>query len=85
VFLAVALVAFYGFKAQGRWRAIYIACATLALWFNIFVAIVQAFAKIAPLQALAPTQTEPPFALVQGATLLVFVVFGVLAVRRHPA
>ena len=35
--------------------------AIVALWFNVFVLIVQAFQKISVLNALAPTQSEPPF------------------------
>ena len=66
------------------WRVVYVACAVLALYFNVFVGVVQAFAKLAPLKALAPpqTQTEPPFAVAQGLTLLLFVGLGILAVRR---
>jgi hypothetical protein len=58
--------------------------AVLALYFNVFVAIVQAFAKLAPLKALAPTQTEPPFAVAQGLTLLVFIGLSILAARHEP-
>jgi hypothetical protein len=64
------------------WRVVYVVCAVLALYFNVFVGVVQAFAKLAPLKALAPTQTEPPFAVAQGLTLLLFVGLGILAVRR---
>jgi hypothetical protein len=31
---------------------------------------------------LAPTQSEPPFALAQGAVLILFVLIGIVAVRR---
>jgi hypothetical protein len=84
VVLALSLFAFYGRKALGRWRVVYVVSAVLALYFNLFVAMVQAFAKIAPLKALAPTQTEPPFAIAQGVTLLVFIGLGVLAARHEP-
>jgi hypothetical protein len=51
----------------------------------LFVAVVQAFQKVAVLQPLAPTQSEPPFQIAQGALLLLFVVAGIMAVRRfHP-
>lgn len=82
VVLAVALFAFYSRKLAGPWRVIYIAAAVLALYLNVFVAIVQAFGKIPALMALAPTQTELPFTLSQGATLLLFICLGALAVRR---
>jgi hypothetical protein len=34
---------------------------------------------VVPLTALAPTQSEPPFLIAQGAALLFFVVLGTLA------
>jgi hypothetical protein len=39
--------------------------ASLALYFNVFVAIVQSFDKIPALKAMAPTQSKPPFKLTQ--------------------
>jgi hypothetical protein len=48
----------------------------------VFVAIAQAFTKIPALHALAPTLKEPPFGIAQTVALLVFIVLGVLAVRR---
>jgi len=56
--------------------------AIIALWFNVFVLIVQSFMKIAALKALAPTQSEPPFQIAQGAALALFVVLAILAVRQ---
>ncbi len=47
--------------------------------------VVQSFQKIPALHALAPKGNEPPFAVAQGALLLVFVVIGIVSVRRfHP-
>ena len=82
VVLAIALVALYGRKLAGVWRPIYVVCAVLALYLNVFVAIVQAFQKLPGLAILAPTQTEPPFVAAQGAGLVVFVLLGVLAWRN---
>jgi len=57
----------------------------MALYLNVFVFIVQAFEKVPALHALAPTQNEPPFAIAQGAALVIFIVLGTLAVRKfHP-
>lgn len=85
VILAVALVALYGNRLFGAWRWIYVGSAVLALYLNVFVAVVQSFLKISALRDLAPTQSEPPFAIAQGAVLLVFVALFVVAVRRfHP-
>lgn len=46
------------------------------------VAVMQSFEKIESLRALAPTQSEPPFAIAQPAALGLFVVLGVTAARR---
>jgi hypothetical protein len=42
-------------------------------------------AKVPGLQALAPTQTEPPFGVTQLLVLAVFVVLGLRASRRTRA
>lgn len=85
VVLAICLLALYSGKAAGAWRWIYVVTAVIALWLNVFVLVVQAFLKVAALKSLAPTQQEPPFLIAQGVVLLVFIVFGVLAVRGfHP-
>lgn len=82
VFLAVALFAVYVKHLAGAWRWIYVVSAVVALWFNVFVLIVQSFMKISVLKALAPTQSEPPFQIAQGAALVLFVVLAILAVRQ---
>ncbi len=86
IVLAVALLALYGRRLAGVWRPVYVITAVLALYLNCFVAVVQAFQKLPFLQPLAPTGSEPPFAVAQGAVLIVFAVLGFLAVKRfHPA
>ena len=72
----------YMFNMAGAWRWIYAGGAVLALYFNCFVLVVQAFLKVPALHALAPAGTEPPFAITQGVVLLFFVVTGVLALKR---
>jgi hypothetical protein len=73
------------FRLSGSWRWVYVVTALLALYFDAFVTVVQAFGKIPALHALAPTQSEPPFAIAQGVLLLVFVGLIVAAVRKfHP-
>src|SRR5215469_16473927 len=85
VALAVAIAALYLFHLAGAWRWVYVVTATLALYLNCFVAVVQSFQKLPFLRPLAPTQSEPPFAMTQLAVLVGFVVLGVLAVIRfHP-
>jgi hypothetical protein len=84
--LAIALLALYGLHLAGAWRWIYVAAAVLALYFNVFVGVVQAFQKLAFLQPFAPTQTEAPFIVAQVVVLAIFAALGVLAVRSfHPA
>jgi len=84
IVLAAAVAGRYVFHLTGPWRWIYAAGSVTALYFNVFVLIVQAFEKLPALHALAPTTppSGPAFSVVQGLTLVVFVVMGVLAVRR---
>jgi hypothetical protein len=82
VILAIALTALYLRRLAGAWRWIYVATALIALYLNVFVLIVQSFQKVPALQKLAPTQSEPPFQIVQGVVLAAFVIFSILAVRR---
>jgi hypothetical protein len=82
VVLAVAIIARYAFHLWGFWRSIYVIGAGIALYLNVFVLIVQLFQKMPALRALAPTQSEPPFAITQGGTLLVFVVLVIAATIR---
>ncbi|MCI4566651.1 hypothetical protein [Lysobacter sp. CFH 32150] len=80
--LALTLIALYERHLAGSWRWIYVVGAVVSLYLNVFVLIVQSFTKVPALHVLAPTQQEPPFAIVQGVVLLLFVALGVLAVRR---
>jgi hypothetical protein len=79
IVLAIAILALYAFRLAGAWRWIYVVGAMIALYLNTFVGIVQAFLKIPALNALAPTQSEPPFAIAQGVALLIFVVLTIVA------
>ena len=82
VALAIAILALYAFRLASAWRKTYVICAVLASYLNIFVSVVQTFEKIAPLRALAPTQSEPPFAIAQLAVLALCVGLGIAAARR---
>ncbi len=82
VVLALAIVALYALHLRGAWRAIYVVSAGLALYFNVFVGVVQAFLKVSALHALAPQQTEAPFVVAQLLVLVVFIVLTVVAARR---
>src|SRR2546423_5685312 len=63
--LALALIARYSKRLPGAWRWIYVVCAALILYFNVFVLVVQSFQKIPALHSVAPTQNEPPFQIAQ--------------------
>jgi hypothetical protein len=84
--LAVAIYARYPRQLARHWRWIYVVTAVIALYFNVFVAVVQAFEKVPALKAIAPTQTEPPFKVTQLVVLALFVVLGIVAaIRFRPA
>jgi hypothetical protein len=86
VLLLAAIVALYSFHLAGAWRWIYVVSSVIALWFNVFIFIVQSFEKVPALHALAPTQAEPPFKITQLLFLIIFVLLGVFAVRKfHPS
>src|SRR5713101_9991336 len=82
VLLAVAILARYGLHLAGAWRWIYAVCATMALYLNVFVLVVQSFEKVPALKAMAPTQSEPPFLVAQVIVLLLFIVLGIFAVKK---
>lgn len=82
VVLPVVILARYAFRLAGAWRRMYVIGTIVALYLNVFVAVVQAFLKVPALKALAPTQQEPPFLVAQLAVLLVFGGLTVLAVKR---
>lgn len=81
VILAVTLAARYAFHLARAWRWIYAAGAVASLYLLVFVAVAQAFGKVPALHAMAPTQSEPPFAIAQGVVLIVFVLLGIGAAR----
>jgi hypothetical protein len=71
------------FRARNRWRRTYVIAAMLALYFNVFVLVVQLFEKVPALKALAPTQSEDPFKFAQGLVLGLFVGFTIGAVLKY--
>ena len=74
--LPFVLWGLYRARLAGRWRSVYVVGATLLLYLNVFVLIVQLFRRIPALIVLAPKQQEPPFLLTQLATLAVFLGLG---------
>ena len=83
--VAVARAARYIDKPAGMWCAIFVATRARAS-FRPFTGGVQAFRKIPPLRALAPTRSEPPFRTAQFVVLVFFIAAGfVSASRFRPA
>jgi hypothetical protein len=80
--LSAAIYARYGRRLSGGWRRVYVISAVVALYLNFFVLIVQSFQKVPALKALAPTQSEPPFAITNLVALAAFIFLGILATRR---
>ena len=73
----------------GSYFPAWLACGVIgvvaALYLNCFVAVVQAFQKIPAINALAPTQSEPPFLVAQVVVMVIFIALGILAVKKfHP-
>jgi hypothetical protein len=72
-------------RARNRWRKTYVISAMIALYFNVFVLIVQLFEKVPALTALAPTHSEPPFQIAQGIVLIAFIILTIrAAMKYHP-
>ncbi|WP_044254416.1 hypothetical protein [Rhodopirellula sp. SWK7] len=84
--LGLAVYARYARRLQGKWLGLFVMSSIIAFYLNSFVLVVQLFQKIPALKAIAPTQTEPEFAITQSVLLIGFVVVAVLALRRfHPS
>jgi hypothetical protein len=82
VILAVAVFALYKKCLAGAWRWIYVITAITSLYLNVFVLVVQSFVKVAALNALAPSQSEPPFAITQAVVLVIFILIGIIALVK---
>jgi hypothetical protein len=79
VILVIALLAYYHKHLTGPWRWIYVVTAIASLYLNVFVLVVQSFIKVAALNALAPTQSEPPFVIAQVSVMAIFILIGLVA------
>jgi hypothetical protein len=87
VVLAVALFGLYGRHLAGHWRMAFVITATLALYLNVFVLVIQSFIKVPALHALAPgiPPSGPVFGAVQGVVLVGFLLAGWRAVKAGRA
>ena len=82
IVLAVAILARYYYHLAGRWRAAYVISSVVAFYFNVFVLVAQLFQKVPALKDLAPTQSEPPFAVTQLVVLVACVTIGIVGTIR---
>jgi hypothetical protein len=82
VVLALAVLARYAFHYAGTWRWLYTVGTVVAFYFLVFVLIAQAFKKVPSLEALAPTLSEPPFAIAQLVVLIIFLAIAVATARK---
>jgi hypothetical protein len=82
VVLGLAIFARYRRQLAGPWRWLYVISALIALYLNVFVGVVQAFQKIPALKAIAPTQSEPPFAMTQLVVLALFIMLAIGATMK---
>ena len=80
VVLAVAIVAYYGQHLRGGWRRVFVITSVAALYFNVFVLIVQVLQKFPALADVAP-QGSPAFGVTQLGALVLLVAMGRAAVR----
>jgi hypothetical protein len=84
--LGVAVWSLYRKHLAGGWRAAFVVTAMISQYFNFAILIIQSFQKVPPLHNLAPTQSEPPFAVTQLTVLVLFIALTVAAiVRFRPA
>jgi hypothetical protein len=83
--LAIAIVARYPLRMAGPWRRIYVVCAVLALYLNVFVFVAQIFLKVPAAHALAPTGKEPPFLIAQIIVMAIFIALGILSAKKFHA
>jgi hypothetical protein len=83
--LPVAIAARYRKLLAGPWRRILVVTSVTALYFNVFVLLVQLFQKFPFLIAVAPTQKAPAFVGTQLLVLALFVALGRAALRGFGA
>lgn len=81
VILPVAAAAWYWKHLAGPWRTVFVVGSVVALYFNVFVLVVQLFQKFPGLIAVAPTQKSPAFGATQLLVLVLFLVLGRAALK----
>lgn len=80
--LAGVIAARYRFHYKSLWAWVYAGGIVLNVWLLVFVTIAQIFDKVPFAHDLAPTKSEPPFAIAQLVALVFFVVLGIRTLRK---
>jgi hypothetical protein len=81
----MSVLAWRTFHLSGVWRSIFALTITIVLYLNVVVAIDQAFVQLSRFTTLATTQSELTFRATQFIFLELFLVIGIVAVRRFQA
>jgi hypothetical protein len=81
--LPVAILARYWKQLRGAWRPVFVVTSVVALYFNVFVLLVQLFQKFPGLIVIAPSQKAPAFVATQLLVLALFVLLGRAALRGY--
>lgn len=79
VVLVPTVLALYRHRLAGAWRWIFVGGATIALYLNAFIGLMQAFAKIGFLRTLPPTAFASPLLLAHLLLLAICLWLGVHA------
>jgi len=82
IVLVVAMIGYYIARLSGGWRGRYVITMAVALYFNVFVLVVQSFEKIEARKDIAPTQSSPVFGITQLVVLGVMILLTFFAFRR---
>jgi hypothetical protein len=82
IVLPVAVFALYAKQLAGKWRVTYAIAALAALYLNTVVLLAQGFRRVPVLQALAPTESEPPFFIAQVLLVAGFSAVAIPTVQR---
>jgi hypothetical protein len=82
IVLLIACLAAYRYSLTRGWRRTFAITTVIALYFNVFILVIQSFRKVPALHAIAPTQSEPPFQAAQSLVLVIFVAIGIRAVIK---
>ncbi|WP_431284408.1 hypothetical protein ACQW02_06240 [Humitalea sp. 24SJ18S-53] len=67
-------------RASPPWRGVEVAGLVASQFFLVFVGVAQLFTKVPAFQQLAPTQSEPPFAVAVLLVLGSFVAVGIASI-----